>query len=330
MARAKWHRELFERHPANPILTVDAWPYPANAVFNAGAVLVDQTTLLLVRVEDRRGISHLCAARSADGVFDWKIDEKPTFTADPVNYPEEIYGIEDPRITCVSQTGEYLIAYTAYSQGGPLVSLARTRDFVSFERLGAAMAPDDKDAAIFPVRFGGRWAMIHRPSSNIESHGAHLWLSYSPDLKHWGDFRVLMWARRGGWWDANKIGLNCPPLLTPEGWLIMYHGVRTTAAGAIYRLGLALLDKHDPAKVLRRTDEWVFGPREPYERSGDVADVVFPCGWVLQQDQLRLYYGGADTCVALATANIGEVIQYLMALPPFTPHTVPPGFQERF
>jgi predicted GH43/DUF377 family glycosyl hydrolase len=311
LAKAKWHRELFERHPANPILTVDAWPYPANAVFNAGAVLVGQTTLLLVRVEDRRGISHLCAARSADGVFGWQIDQKPTFCADPANYPEELYGVEDPRITFVSETGEYLIAYTAYSQSGPLVSLARTRDFVSFERLGAAMAPDDKDAAVFPVRFDGRYAMVHRPSATPYIGGAHIWLSFSPDLTHWGEHQILLPCRQGGWWDANKIGLSPPPLLTDEGWLLMYHGVRQTIAGGVYRLGLALLDAKDPRRVLRRADEWAFGIEESYERQGDVADVVFPCGWVVEGDELRLYYGAADTSMALATARVSEVLDWL-------------------
>lgn len=324
---AKWHQELFERHPANPILTVENWPYPANAVFNAGAALIDDTTVLLVRVEDRRGMSHLTVARSSDGIFDWQIDSRPSFPPEPKTHPEEVYGVEDPRITYVPEMNEYVIAYTAYSQGGPLVSLARTRDFVTFERIGAVLAPDDKDAALFPVQFAGRWAMIHRPSSDLEAVGAHIWLSFSPDLKHWGDFRVLMWARRGGWWDANKIGLCCPPLLTAHGWLIMYHGVRRTASGAIYRLGLAMLDRDDPARVLRRTDEWVFGPREVYERNGDVDDVVFPCGWTLRGDDLRIYYGGADTCIAVAAASYRQVLEYVMSLPVYAPQT---GFEGRF
>ena len=136
-------------------------------------------------------------------------------------------------------------------------------------------------------------------------------------------FRVLLRARRGGWWDANKIGLSPPPLETPSGWLLLYHGVRTTAAGCIYRLGFALLDREDPTHVLRRSDEWVFSPKEPYERQGDVQQVVFPCGWVLAGDEIRLYYGGADTCLALAVASLTEVLEQLTALRPYEPH-VPP------
>ncbi len=255
------HLELFHRDPANPILTAQDWPYPAHSVFNAGACQSGDETILLVRVEDRRGHSHLCVARSNDGISDWHIDSAPSFAPDPKNFPEEAWGIEDPRVTWVEERGQWIIAYTAYSTSGPLVSLASTEDFVHFTRLGPVMPPDDKDAAIFPRRFGNRYAMIHRPVS--AGLGAHMWLSFSPDLRHWGDHHILIHARRGSWWDANKIGLSPPPLETPEGWLVLYHGVRITAGGCLYRLGLALLDLEDPCRVLRRSDEWIFAPKCP-------------------------------------------------------------------
>jgi predicted GH43/DUF377 family glycosyl hydrolase len=172
------------------------------------------------------------------------------------------------------------------------------------------LPPDDKDAALFPCQFDGRWALIHRPSSTDQ---AHIWLSWSPDLRHWGDHTVLVHARRGGWWDANKIGLGPPPLLTEYGWLVLYHGVRTTVAGSIYRLGIAMLDRDSPGVVLVRGNEWVFGPEAEYERSGDVPDVVFPCGWILEDDRrtVRLYYGAADTTVCVATGDLEEIIGHL-------------------
>ena len=108
--------------------------------------------------------------------------------------------------------------------------------------------------------------------------GSDIWLTESPDLIHWGRHRLLLAARRGAWWDANKIGLGPPLIETERGWLMLYHGMRQTAAGCLYRLGLALLDPADPGRVLLRGSEWVLGPRESYERLGDVADVVFPCG----------------------------------------------------
>lgn len=302
---------IFVRCERNPIITAADLPYGGNSVFNAGAAVVDEETLLLLRVEDRRGISHLTVARSKDGVTDWRIDPAPTFPPDPVNHPEERWGIEDPRITYLEEQGRWLIAYTAFSRGGPLVALAATEDFRSFERLGPVTAPEDKDAALFPVRFNGRWALIHRPVVSHPSLTANMWISFSPDLKHWGDHQVLLEARDGAWWDANKIGLSPPPLLCDRGWLMMYHGVKMTAAGAIYRLGLALLDRDDPRKVLRRADEWVFGPTEPYEREGDVDEVVFPCGWLLDGDKLSMYYGAADSCIALATASLNGLLAWL-------------------
>src|SRR2546422_2628751 len=119
------YEPLLLRHPGNPILTGKDWPYSINSVFNAGATLLaDGSTLLLCRVEDRRGLSHLCAARSANGVDDWQIDLEPTLLPNPEQFPEEVWGIEDPRITYVPELKKYAIAYTSYSRGGPGVSLA--------------------------------------------------------------------------------------------------------------------------------------------------------------------------------------------------------------
>jgi predicted GH43/DUF377 family glycosyl hydrolase len=307
--------ELFHRYDRNPILTANQWPYPVNSVFNAGAAKVDGDTLLLVRAEDRKGFSHLTVARSRDGFGGWVIDREPTFPPSPETHPEEMYGIEDPRLTWLEERKCWAVTYTAFSDAGPLVSLAYTEDFKTFHRLGPVMPPEDKDAALFPVRFNDRWAMLHRPVATLATTGAHIWISFSPDLKHWGDHRVLLPARRGGWWDARKIGLSPPPLETPEGWLILYHGVRTTAAGCLYRLGLALLDRNDPTRVLRRSSQWVFGPREVYELEGDVPGVVFPCGWVVEDDEVRLYYGAADSSIALATASLKDLLQVVLESP---------------
>ncbi len=309
--------ELFKRYEGNPILTAHSWPYTAHTVFNPAATIFNNKTLLLVRVEDKRGFSHLTMASSEDGITNWEIDSIPTLQPDPENYPEEIWGIEDPRITYLEETGDWAITYTAYSQGGPLVSLALTRDFKNFDKLGPIMPPEDKDAALFPRKFRGRWALLHRPMPAYQSIGAHIWLSYSPDLRYWGDHQILFKARRGGWWDANKIGLSPQPMETTEGWLVLYHGVRQTAGGVIYRLGIALLDLENPGRVLHRGDEWIFGPHEEYEREGDVDDVVFPCGWVHdpETDQVRLYYGGADSVIAVATTQMADLLEYIKRCP---------------
>ena len=304
---------LFTRYFGNPILSRQNWPYPINSVFNAGAVrLPDGDTLLLCRVEERSGLSHLCAARSENGIDGWRVDAKPTLMASPRDYPEEIWGIEDPRITYVPDLDQYAVTYTSFARGGPGVSLALTKDFKSFERYGVIMPPEDKDAALLPRRINGRWALIHRPVTTL---GAHMWISYSPDLRHWGSHKIILEARRGGWWDANKIGLCSPPIETPKGWLMIYHGVRQTASGSIYRLGLALFDLERPEVCLQRGDSWMFGPETPYERSGDVSDVVFPCGQTIgaDGDTIHLYYGAADSCVALATGSIHCLLSWLDA-----------------
>jgi predicted GH43/DUF377 family glycosyl hydrolase len=305
------YEALFVRHPGNPILTAAQWPYPAHAVFNAGATLLsDGTTLLLCRVEDRRGHSHLCAARSKNGVDGWAIDEKPTLSPDAKNHPEELWGIEDPRITFVPELEQFAIPYTAFSSGGPGVALALTKDFRAFVRYGMIMQPDDKDAALLPRRINGQFALIHRPLSDS---GSHIWISLSPDLRNWGHHTQVLPARRGGWWDANKVGLSPPLIETPRGWLMIYHGVRQTASGSLYRIGLALLDLEKPERCLLRGDSWVFGPEAPYERQGDVANVVFPCGTTVgpDGDALHLYYGAADTSVALATGSIRGCLSWL-------------------
>lgn len=241
----------------------------------------------------------------------WEIDPSPTLSPDAENFPEEIWGIEDPRITYVAELNKYAIAYTSYSRGGPGVSLALTEDFHLFERYGVVMPPEDKDAALLPRRIGKHWALLHRPVTTWQ--GAHIWISYSPDLRHWGSHKLILRARQGGWWDAGKIGLSPPPIETDRGWLVIYHGVRHTASGSLYRLGLALFDLQTPERCVLRGDTWVFGPEEVYERQGDVANVVFPCGYTLAPDgdTLNLYYGAADTCVAMAAASVHALLDWL-------------------
>lgn len=311
MTRKRTYEVLFERHPQNPILRAADWPYPAHTVFNPGATLLrDGTTLLLCRVEDRRGHSHLCAARSTNGVDGWVIDANPTMSPQPDAHPEELWGIEDPRITWVEDLKKYVIAYTAFSKGGPGVAIALTTDFRLFERCGLVMQPDDKDAALLPRRINGEFALIHRP---VADGGAHIWLSFSPDLRNWGNHKPMLLARKGAWWDANKVGLSPPLIETPQGWLMIYHGVRHTAAGSLYRLGLALFSIDAPDVCLLRGDEWMFGPEASYELEGDVGSVAFPCGTTIgpDGDTINMYYGGADSCIALATGSIRHCLRWL-------------------
>ncbi|MHC4160197.1 MAG: glycoside hydrolase family 130 protein [Planctomycetota bacterium] len=303
---------LFKKYEGNPILTPESWPYPTNAVFNPAAAKLNTEVLLLVRVEDMRGFSHFTVARSADGFTNWEIDPEPTLEADQSSR-EERWGLEDPRIVWLEEQKQFAITYISFSEGGPVISLAITKNFRTFARLGSLLPPEDKDACLLPRRFRGRFALIHRPIVRGE---AHMWISFSPDLKHWGDHRPLIRTRQA-YWDCHRVGLACQPIETQHGWMLFYHGVRATTAGAIYRVGLALLDLEEPWRVLRRSDEWILGPRAPYERIGDVGDVVFPTGAIVHKetDRLSLYYGAADCTVAVATTKLSDCLDYVMSCP---------------
>ena len=309
-------RTLLSRSPANPILRARDLPYPVNSVFNPGAARVGDDTVLLARAERFTGQSHLVVARSADGVSGWQFDLEHDLQPDPERHPEDRWGIEDPRIVFSPELERHLVTFTSYSGDGPVVSLATTADFHSFDRLGVICPPDDKDAAILPRRFGGDWLLIHRP---VREPGvpANLCVSRSRDLRNWRAPEILLPAREGGWWDARKIGMGPPPMETDEGWLLLYHGVRTTGSGCLYRSGLALLDLEDPTRVIARGDDFIFGPETLYERTGDVPNVVFPEGWVLADDgrSLNIYYGAADSSVGLATAKLDDLLDYVRRFP---------------
>lgn len=330
-------QQLFHRNPKNPILTAKDWPYPVHTVFNPGVTRVGDDVVLLVRCENHIGVSHLCVARSRNGVDNWKIDKSPTLVPEQDMFQEELWGIEDPRITyfpaqpqpparvrrrsdafaaSLAAEEKWIIAYTAFSKNGPLVSLAETKDFKTFKKHGAILLPENKDAALLPERINGEWVMIHRPVCGSLS-AANMWMSYSPDLIHWGRHQLLAETRPGSYWDSVRIGLSAQPLKTEEGWLVLYHGVKTTGGGSLYRQGLLLLDLENPQKVLRRSNAWLFGPETQEEVQGDVGNVTFSCGWLLDEksQQLHMYYGAADTVIGLASAPFDEVMNYVRRMP---------------
>ncbi len=308
--------ELFERHAANPILTAADWPYPVNAVFNPAAAIVGAETVLLARVEDRRGISHLAVARSPDGVDGWSIDPEPLLA--PNGVVSEQWGFEDPRVVWIDEFARWVVTCTAYGPAGPAVFLATTEDFTSVERYGIVRHPEDKNAALLPHRIDGRWVLLHRPKTQFGGAHGEILLSRSDDLISWSTPEQVLQPRDGAWWDSLRIGIGPPPLRTEHGWLLVYHGVKQTVAGDVYRVGLALLDLDEPTRVLRRLPGWVLAPLAPYERAGDVPNVVFPCGLLHDEasDELRLYYGAADTSICLATARLGDVLDALLAESP--------------
>ena len=300
--------ELFRRCRHNPIITFRSMPYVCQGVYNPGATIFQGETLLLLRVEDLEGKSHLTVARSKDGRVDWQIESEPLLSPEHEAGPYEEFGCEDPRITYLDDLKKWVIAYTAYSPFGPGIALAATEDFKSVERFGLVLSPNNKDAAIFPRKIKDRYWMLHRPSAGEIQH---IWLNQSTDLVHWGRPWCVIMERGGPMWDGVKVGASTIPIETQEGWLILYHGVKQFAAGPTYRVGAALLDLEDPRRLISRLDHWVLGPHEHYEMTGAVPNIVFPCGHTLEGDELHLYYGAADTCVCLAHGRISAILEEL-------------------
>ncbi len=300
--------ELFRRSRHNPIITAEDMPYLCSVVFNPGATKVGDQTLLLLRVEDLEGKSHLTVARSHDGVTGWRIEEEPLISPSHDAGSYEEFGCEDPRITYLYEINRWIIAYTAYSSFGAGVALATTANFQSVERFGLVLAPINKDAAVFPRMINGYYWMLHRPAAGDMEH---IWLTKSEDLIHWGGPWCILMERGGPMWDSHKVGANTIPIETEEGWLILYHGVKMMAGAPTYRMGLALLDLEDPRILISRLPYWVLGPNAPYETAGAVPNVVFPCGHTQNGDEILVYYGAADCSICVASASISEMLDAL-------------------
>ena len=299
-------RDVIHRWEGNPIVQLEDIPFPCNTVFNAAAVKHGEEYLLLVRVEDQRGRSIFALARSEDG-YRFVVEPEPAMTPADVEpfATYEACGIEDPRITPMGDT--YYIMYTAYSHYGPRLALAQTDDFRTFERIALISEPVNKDGALFPKKIQGRYARFDRP---MVGTCGNIWISYSDDLVNWGGAEVVM-TTRADHWDCARIGASAPPIETEQGWLEIYHGVKEACSGPIYRLGAVLLDLENPARVLGRAAIPILTPREYYERVGDIGNVVFSCGAILEEQsrEVKMYYGAADTCICVGTAKLEALIE---------------------
>ncbi len=300
--------KIFHRSELNPIIESGNMPVPAAAVLNPGATEQDGEVVLLLRVESPAGYSDIHVARSSNGVDGWRIDAEPILRHGQPRWRYEQWGCEDARVTYLAEEKCWYITYTAYSQMGAAVALARSDDLVTARRIGLIFSPNNKDAVLFPHRFDGRWMVLHRPNAGgIE----HIWSATSPDLIHWGEPHCVLPEGGGAAWDSLKVGSGPPPLLTDRGWLLVYHGVKGYGGSLVYRAGVALLDRDKPYKVIARSSGWMFQARESYEVSGLVPNVVFPTGLLLRGDELWMYYGAADSSVCLAKAKLDDVLAAL-------------------
>jgi predicted GH43/DUF377 family glycosyl hydrolase len=304
--------DLLERYERNPIIAAADIPFTCNTVFNGSPLKLDDEYLMLLRVEGQHGYSLFALARSRDG-YEWEVEPRPvmTPTTEGPMARYEVAGIEDPRLTVLD--GTIHVLYTAFSGYGPVMALATTEDFHHFERLGIVSEPGNKDGLLFPRKVGGRYARLDRPIGNDVGS---IWVSFSDDLFHWGGSRVVI-TPRGGHWDSYRVGGSAVPLETEEGWLEIYHGVKMTSGGPIYRAGVVLLDLEDPYVVISRSDVPILAPRAEYERIGDINNVVFASGAILEPDgTVKVYYGAADTAICVAEAPLKEILDLVSSSPP--------------
>ena len=296
---------IVTRNKKNPILTREDVPYPVATVHNAGVVKHDNRYIMLFRSHLRNGRSVIGRADSEDG-FSFKVHPHPfLFPATEGIFAEyEAFGLEDLRICPFEDI--YLLTYSAYSRHGVRIGLACTVDFKKVDRIALITQADFRNVVIFPEKFGDRYVRLDRPHSELSPWS--IWASYSPDLVHWGDSRVIM-KPVAYHWDEMKIGPGAPPFRTGKGWLHIYHGVFKTMSGTVYRLGAALHALDNPANVIGVCDQWILQPEDPWEVYGYVPNVVFTCGAVPENDgTVKIYWGGADTVMCAGTAVIEELV----------------------
>lgn len=300
---------VVERFANNPILTKEDIPYPVATVHNAGVVKHNDKYIMLFRSHLHNGRSVIGRADSDDG-FNFKVAPQPFLVpATEGDFAEyEAFGVEDLRICPFEDS--YLLCYSAYSKHGVRIALARTDDFEKIERISLITQADMRNVVIFPEKIDGRYVRLDRPHSEISPWS--IWISYSPDLIHWGDSKRII-QTQSYHWDEMKIGPGAAPIKTSKGWLNIYHGVFETMAGAVYRLGVALHDLHDPAQIISVADHWILQPEDSWELKGYVPNVVFTCGAVLEKSgQIKLYWGASDTVMCAGVTSVERLLQHCM------------------
>ncbi|MEK7667444.1 MAG: glycoside hydrolase family 130 protein [Gemmatimonadota bacterium] len=313
------------RSACNPILTrADIPPVlpdftDMTSVFNPGAIRFGGKTLLMLRVQSRGRRTALVMAESDDGVR-FSVGREPVRFRGIERAGETLHHLYDPRITRLGDT--HVILFAADTETGCKLGAASTTDFETYDFIGLGEHPDIRNGVLFPEKIGGRYARLDRPNrSALEggvTSGDEIWFSTSDDLVDWKPERAVM-AGRWHYWDE-RIGSGPPPVKTRQGWLHLYHGIATHfAAASIYQVGVVLLDLADPSRLVARSWNNILEPREPYEMVGQVPNVVFPGGMIVErtdaegfalpESPVHVYYGAADTCVGLATTTVRELIE---------------------
>jgi beta-1,2-mannobiose phosphorylase / 1,2-beta-oligomannan phosphorylase len=244
-------------------------------------------------------ISHIRLARSSNGLH-FKVDDQPWLSAEP---PYESFGVEDARVSQID--GVYYVNYSAVSPYGISTSLAATRDFEGIDRYGVILPPSNRDVVIFPEKIDRQYVCYHRPMPSLLGR-LNIWIATSPDLRHWGEHRIVL--ESGGGWESGRVGGGAPPIRTERGWLSIYHAADPNDR---YCLGAFLTPLDEPSRVIARSRQPILVPAAPYETNGFFPNVVFTCGALLRGDELLVYYGASDDVIALARSPLEEVLSSL-------------------
>lgn len=299
--------EVVWRYSGNPILSYKDIK-KANTVFNSSVVAYKGEYRGIFRCDRTDMLPLLHKGKSKDGIH-WEIEDEP------IKFENEIEGVPyyygyDPRVCEID--GRYYIVWCTGMDGGPTIGMAYTDDFEKIYHMENAFLPYNRNGVLFPRKIDGKYVMFSRPSEPGHTTGNYgsIYYSESPDLTYWGKHRFVMGPAGG--WQPVKVGGGPTPIETDEGWLMIYHGVKTTCNGLAYYAGAAILDIEKPWKVLYRTKNYILAPRELYERVGDVENVVFPVSTLCDKDtgRIAIYYGAADTVVGIAFTTVDELIKF--------------------
>ena len=297
------------RYNANPIIDWDPTPKSAR-IFNSAVIPYQGAFIGVFRADHKDGKPQLHLGRSQDGIH-WDIEDEEIHWVDENGQPYDTQYAYDPRLLEIDGTF-YIIWCTDFN--GASLGLGKTTDFKTFVRLENPFIPFNRNGVLFPRRVNDQYLLLSRPSDSGHTPFGDIFLSESPDLVHGGRHRLVMSRGGSGWWQGLKIGAGPAPIETDKGWLLFYHGVVNTCNGYVYSFGAALLDRDCPSKVLLRTKDYLLTPQKPYETTGFVPNVCFPCATLCDADtgRIAIYYGAADTYVALAFTTADDIYQRLL------------------
>ena len=300
------------RYTGNPVIGRNRLQC-ADRVFNSALIPYDNGFIGIFRADHKRGFPNLHLGRSRNGI-DWDLDEGVLHfvNEDGTDTVPIDYGY-DPRLVQIDDT--YYITW-CNNFIGPTIGLAKTKDFKSFIKMEDAFLPYNRNGVLFPKKINDRYMMLSRPSDNRHTAFGDIFLSESPDLMYWGRHRHVM-SPATNWWKGTKIGAGPVPIETTEGWLMIYHGVCDTCNGFVYSMGVALLDLDTPSKVIADASDYILAPRMPYEETGYVPNVCFPCASVQDSvsGRIAIFYGAADTYCAIAFTTANDLVNFIRTHP---------------